>query len=135
MLCASSGTPHGIDVMSVDGLSAKRFLEIAVQLKKSVVVVNDNDGDDEAIRARYAGYKQHSFIRICIGKGDARTLEPQLLAANDRETLNSVLGKSYATDDELLAYMRREKTSCALAIFESAQSITMPEYIRDAIGQ
>ena len=45
-----------------------------------------------------------------------------------------MLGKNYDTDDKLLAYMKREKTTCALAIFESAQSITMPEYIRDAIA-
>lgn len=124
----------GVDVMSMDGLSAKRFLDVAVQLGKPVVVVNDNDGDEAAIRARYEAYEKYSFIRICIGKGSPETLEPQLLAANDRQTLNQVLGKNYETDNELLAYMKREKTTCALAIFESAQSITMPEYICDAIA-
>jgi len=123
----------GVDVMSMDGLSARRFLDVAVQLEKPVMVVNDNDGDEATIRARYQAYKECSFIRICIGKGSPETLEPQLLAANDRHTLNQVLGKNYDTDDKLLAYMKREKTTCALAIFESAQSITMPEYIRDAI--
>jgi putative ATP-dependent endonuclease of the OLD family len=124
----------GVDVMSMDGLSAKRFLDVAVRLEKPVVVVNDNDGDEAAIRARYGAYGECSFIRICIGKGSPETLEPQLLAANDRETLNQVLGKNYDTDDKLLAYMKSEKTTCALAIFESAQSITTPEYIRDAIA-
>ena len=45
-----------------------------------------------------------------------------------------MLGKNYDTDAELLAYMKRNKTDCALAIFESAESITMPEYIRDAVA-
>ena len=60
----------GIDVMSMDALSAKRFLDIAVLLKKPVVVVTDNDGDEAAARARYAAYAQYRFIRICIGKGE-----------------------------------------------------------------
>lgn len=124
----------GIDVMSMDALSAKRFLDIAVRLKKPVVVVTDNDGNEAAARAKYADYAQHDFIRICVGKGDAKTLEPQLLVANDRETLNRVLGKRYDTDEKLLAYMTREKTATALAIFESTETIAMPEYIRDAIA-
>ncbi len=124
----------GIDVMSMDALSAKRFLDIAVQLKKPVVVVTDNDGDEAAARAKYADYAHYPFVRVCIGQGDAETLEPQLLDANGRETLNRVLRKRYDTDKKLLAYMTREKTATALAIFESAETITMPEYIRDAIA-
>lgn len=124
----------GIDVMSMDALSAKRFLDIAVQLKKPVVVVTDNDGDEAAARAKYADYAHYPFVRVCIGQGHTETLEPQLLTANGRETLNRALRKRYDTDQKLLAYMAREKTATALAIFESAETITMPEYIRDAIA-
>jgi putative ATP-dependent endonuclease of the OLD family len=124
----------GVDVMSMDALSAKRFLEIAVRLKKPVVVITDNDGSEEATQDRYAAYAQYDFIRFCIGKGEERTLEPQLVAANNLEMLNRVLGKRYDTKERLLAYMTREKTTCALVIFESAETITMPEYIRDAVA-
>lgn len=124
---------NGVDVISVGTRSAKRFLDIAVPLQKSVAVVNDNDGDERVIRDRYAKYAEHSFIRICVGKGNAKTLEPQILAANGREAINKLLGKNYATDSELLAYMDANKTTCALAIFESADSITMPEYVCDAV--
>jgi putative ATP-dependent endonuclease of the OLD family len=124
----------GVDVISVRGLQAKRFLDIAVPLQKPTVVVNDNDGDPEAVREKYASYTQHGFIKVCIGQGAARTLEPQLVAANGREVINEVLGKSYETDDDLLTHMRNNKTDCALAIFEAAVSITMPEYIRDAVA-
>jgi putative ATP-dependent endonuclease of the OLD family len=123
-----------VDVMSMDALSAKRFLDIAVQLKKPVVVVTDNDGNEKKAQAKFAEYAEHDFIRVCIGRGDPKTLEPQLLAANDLETLNRVLGKSYDTDDELLAYMAREKTTVALAIFQATERVTMPEYIRDAVA-
>jgi hypothetical protein len=124
----------GIDIMSLDALAAKRFLDIAVPLQKPAVVVTDNDGDPAAAAAKYAAYTHHSFIRLCIGKGEPRTLEPQLLAANSLAILNKVLGKNYKTDDDLLKYMKRNKTDCALTIFESPETITMPEYIREAVA-
>jgi energy-coupling factor transporter ATP-binding protein EcfA2 len=123
----------GIDVISVRGLQARRFLDVAVPLGKPVVVVNDNDGDMVAIRAKYADYDRHRFVRICVGDGAEKTLEPQIVAANGRVVINKVLGTSYATDAALLAHMKNNKTSCALAIFESPDPIRMPEYIRDAI--
>jgi putative ATP-dependent endonuclease of OLD family len=124
----------GVDVMSMDALSAKRFLDIAARLKKPAVVITDNDGDEEATQAKFTDYEKHGCIRVCIGMGDERTLEPQLLTANDLKTLNQVLGKSYATDEGLLKYMKRAKTACALAIFESPETITMPGYIRNAVA-
>jgi hypothetical protein len=124
----------GIDVISVRGLQARRFLDIAVAIGKTVAVVNDNDGDMATIRAKYAGYDRHDFVRICIGEGDAKTLEPQMLAANGLEVINKVLGKKYTTDAALLTHMKNNKTDCALAIFDSADPITMPGYIRDAVA-
>jgi putative ATP-dependent endonuclease of OLD family len=124
----------GIDVMCVDGLTAKRFLDIAIPLKRRATVVTDNDGDAAAAEARYAEYRGHQFIRICVGQGSAKTLEPQLLAANSLAILNKVLGKSFATDEALLTYMKNHKTDCALKIFESPETITMPEYIREAVA-
>ena len=124
----------GIDVICVDGLTAKRFLDIAIPLKRHATVVTDNDGNVENAEARYADYSGHQFIQICIGQGAAKTLEPQLLAANNRATMNTVLGKSFDTDEKLLTYMENNKTDCALKIFESPNAITMPEYIRDAVA-
>jgi ABC-type cobalamin/Fe3+-siderophores transport system ATPase subunit len=127
----------GIDVINVRGLSAKRLLDIAVPLRKRVTVITDNDGDYAAAEARYAEHLRHDFIDVCIGRGDEyRTLETQLVAAAGRESLNRVLGKSYATDEELIAHMTKpyNKTTCALAIFESQEQINMPGYITDAIA-
>jgi putative ATP-dependent endonuclease of OLD family len=123
----------GVDVINVRGLSAARFLDLAVPLTKPVAVVNDNDGDAAKMQQRYAEYAEYDFISIHVGAGDAKTLEPQVLAANGLERMNEILGKNYATEDDMLAYMKGNKTGWALAVFESKQSITMPEYIRDAV--
>jgi predicted ATPase len=126
----------GVDVINVRGLQAKRFLDIAVRLGKPAVVVNDNDGDPDAVRQRYSAYTAHPFIKVCIGEGEARTLEPQIVAANGLEVINRVLGKAYKTEDDLVAYMTgpNNKTDCALAIFESGETIAMPGFIRDAVA-
>jgi putative ATP-dependent endonuclease of the OLD family len=124
----------GVDVVSVRGLQAKRFLDIAVPLGKPVAVVNDNDGNIATIKAKYADYDQHDFVHICIGEGDERTLEPQLLAANGLSVMNKVLDKGYTTDAAMLTHMKHNKTACALAIFDSTEAITMPGYIRDAVA-
>lgn len=127
----------GVDVINVRGLSFKRFLDIAQLLTQNKVsVVTDNDGKDVVdVLAGYSQYAQCENIEVHVGEGaQYKTLEPQLLAANGLETMNDVLGKSYTTDDALLTYMKGNKTTCALDIFSSATTITMPEYIRNAVA-
>lgn len=126
---------HGIDVINVRGLQAKRFLDIAKPLNRKVAVVTDNDGKEPAdVAARYDSYTNGTDISVHVGKNkECKTLEPQMLAANSRELLNKIFDKTYKTDDELLTYMSNNKTSCALAIFNTELNVTMPEYITEAI--
>ncbi|GHD48828.1 hypothetical protein GCM10010317_026840 [Streptomyces mirabilis] len=126
----------GIDVINVRGLSFKRFLDIAMLLpQNAVAVVTDNDGKDARdVKRRYVHYTAQPNISVHVGEDAAyKTLEPQLFKVNGRDDLNAVLGQSHTTDTDLLDYMRRHKTDCALAIFESTRTITMPEYIKEAL--
>jgi len=120
----------GIDVISV-GLSHKRFLDLAVPLKRRVWVVTDNDGKSrKEVEDRFAGYSSNNFVSIHTGSDpDLKTLEPSIAAANDLDTLNAVLGSKYGTKDAACEWMLGHKTETALAIFESETSITMPDYI------
>lgn len=135
----------GIDVISV-GTAFLRFLELANTLKIPVAVVTDNDGDAAALEKKYSAFKDSTTVRICFDpvvdtgsltiKGklyNYNTLEPKLLKANDRTILNTILGTSANTDDELRIHMRANKTDSALAIFNSPISITYPAYIQRAI--
>jgi len=137
----------GIDVISV-GTAFSRFLELANALNISVAVVIDNDGDTAAIEKKYAAYKGSGTVKICfdpiVDTGSLtikdkpfnyNTLEPKLLKANDRATLNAILGTSAETDDELHIHMRANKTESALAIFNSTIKIIYPNYIREATAQ
>lgn len=123
----------GVDVISVRGLSFARFLDIAVRLGTTTAVVIDNDGDPAGVEKKYKPYTEGcEHIKIYYSlDGCLRTLEPNIVACNDLSTLCSVLGKDFATKDEVLGFMSANKTEAALRIFEATDSIQMPDYIRN----
>ncbi|HUP86807.1 MAG TPA: AAA family ATPase [Acidimicrobiales bacterium] len=124
----------GVDVINVRGLSFKRFLDIAVRLKRPTKVVTDNDGRPAAdVEAGYAEYIASGFVSVHVGADSGgRTLEPQLLHAIGRADLNALLDQDFDTDDELLKYMTAHKTTCAVALF-AADDTALPSYIGDAV--
>lgn len=137
-----------IDVISV-GTSFLRFLQIASKIEKPVCIVTDSDGDVNALELKYAEYlgdNAKSFIKIYyddfIDRGDLllankkpfnyNTLEPKFLKSNGTKKLNKILGLN-KSEDELHLYMKGNKTSCALKIFETKEQLKFPKYILDAI--
>jgi putative ATP-dependent endonuclease of OLD family len=126
---------NGIDVIDVGGIRFKRFLEIAKAVGAKVKVVTDNDGKDHVeVAERFEDFTSNG-ISIHVGIDAAfPTLEPQLVAVNDLSTLNSILGKSFTDKLDAVTYMTNNKTTTALAIFQSDKSIVMPKYINDAVA-
>ncbi|OEC01298.1 hypothetical protein GY31_13460 [Lysinibacillus sphaericus] len=128
----------GIDIITIRGLSFKRFLEVADKLSKDVTVITDNDGDvQKNIISKYGDhYLNHSHIKICYSDDiNYKTLEPQLVKANGIENLNTILGTNHSTDEELIHYMTssNKKSECALKLFDTDQEFNIPEYILNAI--
>ena len=97
--------------------------------------MTDNDGDVNAVKVKYKEYlNAQSRIEIFFDSDESSpTLEPQLLKANSLMVLNDVLGKSFETESDLLNFMLKNKTDCALRIFDSEKSITFPDYISNAV--
>lgn len=59
----------GASVISVGGLSFKRYIEIAQHLNKRCVVITDNDGNyAEKVDVKYAIYGNDSNVKICADK-------------------------------------------------------------------
>lgn len=121
---------NGIDVISVNSLAFKRFLQIADRLGISVRVVTDNDGNVAALQERYSDYLNYIFYDP---DEQAPSLEEQLLKANSLAALNAVLGTEFPDDSTLLKFMKSNKTDTALAIFNSANALVFPDYIERAI--
>lgn len=137
----------GIDIISV-GISFLRFLEIAKILELCVSVITDNDGNIEALNRKYSDYLGDNGcenINICfddsayeydgsLGNYNYNTLEPCIYRSNSMSILNEILNKSYENLDDLLRYMKSNKTEVALKIFESDKAIEFPQYIKDGIS-
>lgn len=151
-MCNNNGRlpiQDGIDVISV-GTSFLRFLELASILNKKVSVVTDNDGDPNALKTKYSDYlgdNKQPNINICydetvdtgtlkIGEKNYNynTLEPKLLKANSLNLFNMIFGTQYANEDDLRKYMKHNKTECAMAIFNTSETIVFPNYIMEAIS-
>jgi predicted ATP-dependent endonuclease of OLD family len=125
---------EGVEVISVYSLAFKRFLEIARALRIDTRVVTDNDGMAESVSEKYKEFEGKENIRIHFSSDNSLfTLEVHLVALNDLAKLNKILSTSFDTKEDLLNHMLSNKTDCALKIFESAESITVPAYIDDAI--
>ena len=137
----------GIDIISV-GTSFLRFLEIAKILNLQVAVVTDNDGNITSLKNKYKDYlgdNKTSNIKICFDEevheynGDLKnynfnTLEPCIYRANTLDIMNQILDKEFSDSDDLLKYMKENKTEVALKIFNSSIKIKYPKYIEEAIS-
>ena len=124
----------GIDIISVNSLAFKRFLEIAVLLGRPVAVVTDNDGKVAALKTKYASYLGRPNIDILFDPDEGfPTLEPQLLKVNGRPVIEKILGKQFASDIELLDYMKDSKADTALKFFTTVEPWTAPGYIVSAV--
>ena len=124
----------GVDVISVNSLAFKRFLEIAVLLKKTTDVVTDNDGDVAALSKKYADYVGSDVISINFDQDQtARTLEPQLMKKNGLATINAVLGKEFTDEQTAIEHMIKNKAETALRFFETDVEWSPPDYIDRAI--
>lgn len=123
----------GIDVISMRALSLKHCLRLVRALRKQCAVLRDNDDRDQAgLRVELADYLGDGRGLFMGAAGEGKTLEPQLVYANDEPTLRAVLGITERAD--LATWMENNKTEGALRILESPKMIKAPSYIRDAIA-
>jgi len=130
----------GIDVISVK-LTFKRFLDIAVKINQPVAVITDNDGDfANTITKKYQEYIGKKCINIFAdNRDDLNTLEPQFVDANkaDLKALRNVIEideDTYNTEEEISDYMKGNKTTWTLKVFESKTTLLYPEYISHAVA-
>jgi putative ATP-dependent endonuclease of OLD family len=130
----------GVDVISVKGLSFKRFLSIAKMTTKKVAVITDNDGDyNKNILEKYAPFNECPNIKICAdNRNEIKTLEPQFVDANKEDlkklrTLLNIEETRYPNSESISKYMQQNKTDWALFVFDAGEHYNIPQYINDAI--
>lgn len=123
----------GVDVMSISGTSFRRGFELAALLDKRIVAIRDNDGKDpDDVRAKLGEYLSDGRRELYVGEvAGGETLEPQLIYANDKDVIRRALAVQDGND--LLKWMTSHKTDSALALAETAEELSAPKYISEAI--
>lgn len=121
----------GIEVLAVRGLSFIRYLEVGSLLNIKTAVITDNDSNYEKnIKNKYINFESNLNIAIFSNEdNDLYTFEVCL--ANDNEELLQKLFKK-SDKDELIDYMKKNKTDVALTILNSNEKICVPSYIKEA---
>lgn len=126
-----------VDIISVSGLSFKRYVALVQTLNNRIAVVTDNDGKSKEKKEWYQKYQTENIQFFFSSDDSANTLEAQIIAANKERlaTLENIVAKSKMklSEEQLAQYMKDHKTDCALAIFNSDDDITMPDYIMKAV--
>lgn len=122
-----------IDVISVKGVQAKRFLTLVGDLPIRIAVVTDNDGDyDNNITARYKGFTEKDNIEIFSNKdNNQHTLEPSFVACNDEEKLKKFL--NYNGEKTISDYMQTCKSEWSYRVFSEENDFSFPQYINESI--
>lgn len=123
----------GVDIVSMDGLTFKRALEVCNALDRQAVALQDNDGNaPEEIQALVKDLLLTGKRELLVSDPEhGPTLEPQILAANGEELLRRVL--KIANRADLSKWMLNNKTESAIRILDSSESIVFPDYINCAV--
>ena len=123
----------GIHVISVDGTSFKRYLELAKLLGIKVAVIRDNDGDYQVnCVANYADYVSAS-IKIFADTDNARRTFEVCIYQDNKAVCNGLFlaGRKTLTVEE---YMLKNKTDIAFQLLEEKGSeLVAPGYIQQAV--
>lgn len=137
---------NGIDVIAVDSLAFKRYCDLAILVKKPLLIITDNDGDVQRnITDKYKEYTviHGDLIEIQYETNELlHTIEPSILAVNSLEAevfnkfrrviskRNSMVNKNV---EEVESFMINNKAEWGLRVFDSEECIEYPAYIKNAI--
>jgi predicted ATP-dependent endonuclease of OLD family len=123
-----------VHILSVDGTSFKRYLEVAKALKIKTAVIRDNDGNYENnCVLNFIDYSSYDFIKVFYDKDNSnRTFEICIY-----ETNKSICDELFLAGRRTLSvldYMIQEKTEVAFQMLEKKSSeLVVPDYIKQAI--
>lgn len=147
-----------IDIIVVRGIGFGNYLEIAKNIKTTVNVVKDNDGDYDRNITEYAEkYSDYDFINFFSSEEpDLYSLEPVMIESNSSNkkqldtyaevTLSIQTYNKYSKKDGLkkrILFLRKwyrgkdgagaKKVDSAMRIFDSNKEITYPPFLKEAL--
>ena len=123
---------QNVHIISVGGLSFKRYLEVAQCLNIKTAVITDNDKDyNSKVDRRYNSFVCDSIKVFSDADNERYTFE--VCFYKDNTEMCDTLFKDKKGGAMTLDYMLNNKTSCAFDIMECDKDYTIPQYIQSAI--
>ena len=125
-----------VSIISVDGLSFKRYLEIAETFEnKKVGVITDNDGNyQKNIVEKYQDYRTIPKIQIFSDNDNENNTFEVCIYNNNKEFIEE---RKLTSSNDKLNFMLREKAEFALRLLEelegSDEEFEIPQYISEVI--
>ena len=131
-----------VSIISCNGISYKRYLEIAKATDKRIAVITDNDEEPFRIEEANAFNRSNNLQHIFMGATtDEWTWEACIYKVN-KDALDEMItvqagaeykfhGKDYGA---VLGKMLNHKVDVAYQMLTSNTTFVVPQYIKDAIG-
>lgn len=124
-----------LHIISVDGLSFKRYLDLAEILKIKVAVIRDNDGDKQKNCIDNYKYYTGDNIKIFFDDDDDRTTFEICIYQENKELCDRIFTGLKTNTPE--GFMLANKADSAFRIAnkcdEKNLKLNIPEYIKEAI--
>lgn len=123
-----------IHIISVDGTSFKRYLEIAKVLNIKTAIIRDNDGDYQANCVdNYSDYSGFDFIRVFSETDPAISTFEISVYQNNTIICDELFSLGRKTLNPL-QYMLKNKAEVAFQLLDKKSSeLVVPNYIKEAI--
>ena len=135
MFLASIGAnpeEKNVHIISVGGITFKRYLDVAKFIKTKVAVITDNDGNPtENCEHRYSDYKTLENVKVFYSKDKGVKNFEEAIHRKNKKACDSITDKP---SEEILDYMHKNKTESAYRLANSGISISTPNYIEEAIN-
>jgi len=122
-----------VHVLSVDGTSFKRYLDISKQLKIKAAVVRDNDGDFQTKCVEHFSDYQEEHIKIFSDEDNQRSTFEICIYQDNKASCDELFGVSRKTLS-VQDYMLNNKADVAFELLAKKSSVlNVPKYIESAI--
>jgi putative ATP-dependent endonuclease of the OLD family len=129
----SSAEEINVHIISINGTSFKRYLELSKLLKIRTAVIRDNDGNyEENCTKRYSTFLETDFIKVFADENNNNTTFEKCIYSNNQAICDKLFSsnhKSLNTQD----FMLKNKTDAALKLLNTSSELVVPEYIKKAI--
>ncbi len=121
----------GIHLISVNGLSFKRYLEVGQLLGRKVAVITDNDKSKDNIISKYSAFSGVPSVEVFYDDDESRYTFEVCVYQDNQSICDEVFTSK---KNGALDWMLKDKSEAAFQLYKSGKELTSPKYIKKAFA-